>query len=678
MNNIQFSSRSIPFALLFFCVISFGVLIPWLGFYWDDWPAIWYLQVFGPSGFGEVFAVDRPLLGWLFSITTPLLGTSAAAWQIFGILTRWLSVLAFWWFLRALWPDLPFQTAWTALLFAVYPGFKQQFISVTYSHVWILGTTFLISYGCMVWAFRKRELFWPLMIGSWVLSTYTLFSVEYYFGLELLRPFILWILLPTSIYSLHQRLKRIFLLWIPYLIISAGFLVWRLVYYPTERGNVQFFDKLAANPTATVIDLFETVFIDVVNAGVVAWAQIMDFVRLMGFGRGPTLLYLSGILIATAAAIFYLIRLHPEDQTGTVKPIPDRWAIQALPIGGLALLLGGIPFWVTNLPIGLEFPWDRFTLAMMFGSSLLITGIVDLLGRNLLQKAVILGILIGLSSGLHLQYSNLYRREWNLQSDFFRQLTWRAPAIEEDTVLLTAELPFVYFSDNSLTAPLNWIYAPEFDSREMPYLLYAAEARHEQSLENFKPGLEIHQSYRATEFNGSTSQAIVLYFTPPGCLKVVDPATDKKIPQKPRFISDMMPISRPDLIHTSTEQPASPPNSIFGVAPEDVWCYYFERAELARQAGDWQDVAELGDQAFQLEHRLYEVNAPELVTYIEGYAYTDRWQDATRLTLDALDLSERMDRTLCDTWERIIPDTSTSAEKLSALTQMKELLPCLQ
>ncbi len=678
MKNIRFSSSSIPFALLFFCVISFGVLIPWLGFYWDDWPAIWYLHVFGPSGFGDVFAVDRPLLGWLFSITTPVLGTSAAAWQLFGIFTRWLTVLAFWWFLKALWHDQPRQTAWAALLFAVYPGFKQQFISVTYSHAWILGTAFLISYGCMAWAFRKRELFWPLMIGSWVLSAYTLFSVEYYFGLELLRPFILWLLLPGSIYSLQQRLKRVFLLWIPYLLISIGFLVWRLVYYPTERGNVQFFDKLSANPAAAVTDLFETVMIDVFNAGFVAWAQIMDFARLTGFGRGPTLLYLAGILLATAAAIFYLVRLQPGGQTEQVEPPPGRWAKQALSLGALALLLAGIPFWVTNLPIGLEFPWDRFTLAMMFGSSLLITGLVAKLGRTPLQKAVILGILIGLSSGLHLQYSNLYRREWNLQSDFFHQLTWRAPAIEENTLLLTAELPFEYFSDNSLTAPLNWIYAPGFSSREMPYLLYAAEARHEQSLESFDPGLTIHQPYRATEFNGSTSQAVVLYFTPPGCLKVVDPATDKKIPQKPKFISDMMPLSRPDLIHTDTEQPASLPESIFGEAPEDVWCYYFERAELARQAGEWLEVAALGDQAFQLEHKLYEVNAPELITYIEGYAYSGRWQDAARLTLDALQLSERMDRSLCDTWERIRQDPSTGAEKRSALVQMKELLPCLQ
>lgn len=678
MNNIQFSSKSIPFALLFFCIISFGVLIPWLGFYWDDWPAIWYLNVFGASGFGDVFAVDRPLLGWLFSITTPFLGTSAAAWQTFGILTRWLCVLAFWWFLRALWPDHPQQTAWAALLFAVYPGFKQQFISVTYSHAWILETTFLLSLGSMAWALRKRARFWLLIVGSWALSAYTLFSVEYYFGLELLRPIIIWMLLYGREENPIKRLKRTSVIWMPYLLISLAFLAWRLAFYPTERGNVQFFSKLVINPATTLTDLAETVIIDVFNAGIVAWAQIMNFAKMMGYGRGPTMLYLAGIALATAAAIFYLVRLRPAVIDSRVKTVPSHWSRQSLLLGVLALLLAGIPFWVTNLPIGLEFPWDRFTLAMMFGSSLLIAGLVDLLARTHLQKAVILGILIGFSSGLHLQYSNLYRREWNMQSDFFRQLTWRAPAIEENTVLLTAELPFVYFSDNSLTAPLNWIYAPEFNSREMPYLLYAAEARHEQSLEDFEPGLEIHQPYRATEFNGSTSQAIVLYYTPPGCLKVVDPATDKKTPQKPKFISDMMPLSRPDLILPDTKQPANLPGSIFGDAPEDVWCYYFERAELARQAGEWQQVATLGDQALRLDHSLYEVNAPELITYIEGYAYTGRWKDASRMTQEALNLSERMDRILCDTWKRIMQNPYTSAEKLSTLANMKELLPCLQ
>jgi hypothetical protein len=46
-------------------------------------------------------------------------------------------------------------------------------------------------------------------------------------------------------------------------------------------------------------------------------------------------------------------------------------------LGGLALLLGGIPFWMTDLPITLQYPWDRFTLPMMFGASILLVGLLN-------------------------------------------------------------------------------------------------------------------------------------------------------------------------------------------------------------------------------------------------------------------------------------------------------------
>ncbi|MGW8251532.1 MAG: hypothetical protein ACWGO1_12880, partial [Anaerolineales bacterium] len=172
------------------------------------------------------------------------------------------------------------------------------------------------------------------------------------------------------------------LLWIPYLIIIIGFLSWRLVYYPTERGDVQLFDKIAAEPTGTLMELAETAFQDVINAGLVAWAQVLDLVRMTSFGRGPTLLYSAGVIIAVASAIFYLSRLQPASESARSGNRYSSWAKQALPLGAAALLLAGIPFWVTNLPIGLEFPWDRFTLAMMFGSSLVVAGLVDLVARK--------------------------------------------------------------------------------------------------------------------------------------------------------------------------------------------------------------------------------------------------------------------------------------------------------
>ncbi len=679
MSKIRFDIRSIPLALLFFCLISFGLLIPWLGFYWDDLPAIWYLHVFGPSGYGKVFAIDRPLLGNLFMLTTPWLGTSAAGWQLFGIFTRWLSALAFWWFLRGLWQKNLSQITWAALLFAVYPGFKQQFISVTYSHAWLIEALFLLSLGTMGWAFRQPRFFWFLLISSWALSALTLFTVEYYFGLELIRPLFLWLLVndQSDLSTLRSKIKRTISLWIPYILIIISFLYWRLVIHPTARGEVQITGKFIANPIATILDIGRNIVVDMTNAGLVAWAQIFDFRRMTSFGRGPTLLYIVGCLVATAISLIYLFTLRPTTETEAGIQ-SKKWAIQASWAGLIALLFGGIPFWTTNLPIGLEFPWDRFTLAMMFGSSLLVTGLITLLIRNRTPKVILLGVMIGLSIGLHLQYSNLYRREWNSQVKFFWQLSWRAPQIEPNTVLLTAELPFTYFSDNSLTAPLNWTYQPNFSGGRMPYLLYAAEARREVSLPEFKPGIEIRQPYRATEFIGSTSQALVLYYTPPGCLKILDPATDKRIPQKPNFISDMMPLSKPELIKQDANPPAQPPAELYGLEPKPDWCYYFEKAELARQSGNWILVSSLADQGLATGQRLYEVNAPELTTYIEGFAHTARWDAAIRLTDEALLLSERMDRMLCDTWNRILTETPDDSLKADALNVIRDKLPCLR
>ena len=43
---------------------------------------------------------------------------------------------------------------------------------------------------------------------------------------------------------------------------------------------------------------------------------------------------------------------------------------------------------------------------------------------------------------------------------------------------------------------------------------------------------------------------------------------------------------------------------------------------------------------------LYEVNAPELLPYIEGYAHTGNWNSAEELTMKAIGLSSRMTRDL--------------------------------
>jgi hypothetical protein len=680
MKKPAFPLWSVPLALLGLCLISFGVWAPWLGFYWDDWPSIWYLHLFGPTGFLKVFAVDRPALGWLFTLTSSLVGTSPLAWQLFGVLTRWMSCVALWWALRTIWPRNPREVTWVAFLYAIYPGFQQQYIAVTYSQDWLILTLFFTSFGLMILALRQPRRFWLYMGVSWLIAAYVMFADEYYFGLELLRPVFLWLVATQQGLALNRRVRRVLQTWLPYVLVMALFLVWRLFILVSPRGNVQLFDKISANPVSAIAHLLVTMLTDAFKSSFGAWAEPFKFSSFLEAGQPAVLIYVAVVLVTALAAIAYLYWLRfPDAQKEALpeeKPISMPWSLQAISIGCFALLMAGWPFWVTNLPIDLRFPWDRFTLSMMLGASLLFAGLLELVTRAQWQRALLLGLALALAAGLHFNVANEYRKAWNLQKNFFWQLTWRVPEIQPGTLLLTAQLPFTYYSDNSLSAPLNWVYAPGLDTDQMPYLLYALESRLGVNLPDLQADFPVRQSYRATEFNGNTSQALGIYFTPPGCVHVLDPQVDRRLPAKLDSVNRVVPFSDISRIDLTAKPGASPPSSIFGSEPAHDWCYDFEKADRARQLGDWAQVAQSADHALKPEPRLYEANAPELVVFLLGYAHTGQWKKAQALTLEAMQTNIQMKNMLCYNWRQIELDTQKNDQQQAAIAAMNRQLSC--
>ncbi|HEX9028227.1 MAG TPA: hypothetical protein VF823_03555, partial [Anaerolineales bacterium] len=561
-------------------------MIPWLGFYWDDWPSVWYLHLLGPIGFKDVFAIDRPLLGWIFMVTTSIFRESTVGWQLFGIVARWGSCLALWWALRLLWPHNTREVTYVALLYAIYPGFLQQYISVTYSNTWVILIAFFISLGLMIWAIRRPNLKWPLMAASWLLAAFAMFCSEYYFFLEFLRPVFLWMVLGEQANDLRKRIKQIALRWAPYLVVMAVFLYWRIFMLHTPRGEIQLFGQVAASPLSTILTLIQTILHDMFQASFLAWAGTLNFLNVLHMGWALAIIDGIVILVVAVAAVIFLARLHLEPGALPAEsgaPVTRNWANQAILIGLLALFLGGWSFWITGLPIRLKFPWDRFNLAMMMGASLLFAGLVERLIKNRLQKVILLGVAVGLAAGMHFQNSNTYRLEWQAQKELFWQLAWRAPQIKPGTTLLTTDLPLKYYSDNSLTAPLNWVYASDNSSRQMSFMLYDIKVRLGNGLNGLGKGQEIDQPYRATDFTGSTSQAVVFYAPPGGCLQVLDPVFDAGYPLKQKLLSDAIPISDPTDLLGAGGSAARLPGHLFGSEPQHGWCYYFEKADLARQ-----------------------------------------------------------------------------------------------
>lgn len=690
----RFSIHLIPLALLASTILVHGLLIPWLGFYWDDWPTFFFLDRFGSGIFPEAYGVDRPALGWLFSLTTRLVGGSPLAWQVFALLTRWLASLCLWRLLREIWPGRSLETGWVAFLFILYPGFRQQPIAFTYSADWIAISLFFLSLWLMLVAVRlltrqaerrqsllmQKLLPVGLLALSWLLAGYVMFADEYYFGLELLRPVFLWLILGQAFQSWRQRLVRTVLAWLPYLALMAGFLYWRLVIFVSPRGQLQLFEDLASQALRALLNLAVKIAGDLFQSSLGAWLQTLDLRNLLTLPIGLALAVLLLSLLAFGLTYFFFKGL-PFEEMPAGQPEADQrqsWCTQAVLVGFFALLIGGWPFWVTNLPIDLYFPWDRFNLAMMFGASLALAGLVAwrrpyaLRRVTARQSALILALLAGLATSFHFYNANLYRQEWAAQRDFFWQLAWRAPQIKPGTLLLTSKLPFRYYSDNSLTAPLNLIYAPENRTRQLDYLLYSLGARLGSRLPELKPGIPINQPYRVVSYEGSTDATLVFFYDPPRCLKVINPLTDQLLPSKPDGIAEAAPLSRLDRIRSSPE-PLILPVELFGSEPEHGWCYYYQKTELAIQNSDWTEAARLADLALAVPGELSRLKAAELLPFIEAYLRTGQWDTARLLTRSATAKNTKLAESLCPLWYAV---RDSGLGDGSAYTQAIEQLHC--
>jgi len=125
---------SIPILLLFICILSYGILIPTLGLYWDGWPYMWQYHVFGPGGFPQFVSFDRPHSAWIFMLFTWLFGYKLIAYHISILVFHWLAALFMWWTLNIIWTGKQLPNALIAIFFAIYPGFLQQPISLPYIH----------------------------------------------------------------------------------------------------------------------------------------------------------------------------------------------------------------------------------------------------------------------------------------------------------------------------------------------------------------------------------------------------------------------------------------------------------------------------------------------------------------------------------------------------------------
>jgi hypothetical protein len=184
----------------------------------------------------------------------------------------------------------------------------------------------------------------------------------------------------------------------------------------------------------------------------------------------------------------------------------------------------------------------------------------------------------------------------------------------------------------------------------------------------------VKYDFLAGTFSGNTSQTVVFYYSPPKCLRLLDPKIDsvnRLIPDD-TFLRDaaLLSSTAPILTGQASRMPEA-----YGAEPAHGWCYYFEKADLARQAGDWETVTRLGDVAFALDD--YPNDPIERFVFIEGYAHVGDWKKAVELSLSSYEVSKSYTGPLlCALWDRIEKETLHSPEQRFALVQMRDGLGC--
>jgi hypothetical protein len=385
-------------------------------------------------------------------------------------------------------------------------------------------------------------------------------------------------------------------------------------------------------------------------------------------------------MLAAAALAVFLWKMRQREQWA-VDAVGTRWTRQAMLLGLAALLLGMLPVWFTDRQIIVGTYSNRFGLPGMFGASLLVVALITEIIHRPIQRLVLMCLLVGMAVGFHLRVANDYRWSWERQTRFYWQLSWRAPYLQPGTAIFSEGEIFRYVGLYSHAAAINLMYPHSGQPEQLDFWFYSLGRDFLYAVNEFKEGLPLAREFRHYRFDGHTTDGIFIYYNPENdCLKVLLPE-DANVPEIPQITRDFLSTARTDRIQAGPVQPGYPPEEIFGPEPEHSWCYLFQKADLARQLGDWQQVAALGEEAREAGYDpkiLASNTTVEWMPFIEGYARLERWDEAEELSLLAYEQEQGIDARLCDLWSAIEASTSASEARAKVMQSVRSSARCPQ
>jgi hypothetical protein len=590
--------RSAWLESLFLILIAALIYLPNVSrftFHRDDWYYMYDGLVRGAGVFMAMFENLRPLRGPLYADLFALFGTNPLPYHLLLFVWRVLGGVGMGWLIRLLWPRQPRVPFWGAVLFVVYPGFLWWVAGFEYQPMVLSVAAQVFSF-----AFTLKSVTSPspfartVWVGAAILTSWlTLGLVEYAIGMEAFRYLCVYLVVNRDVAKPAWRGAWTALrLTAPSFLGPILFLVWRQFFFENIRKAADVglqMGRLFDSPL-TLLTWVARLFQGAADVLALAWT--VPF-REQYFGGDVKEMLVGLAFTAVAAALFVWFAARRGEQTEG----GERWKAEAMTIGLLGAVAGLAPIIVANRYISFD-RFSHYTLPVSIAAILFVVGLSGFI-TEWRVRAFVMGALVLFAGLTHSAMSARAAQEAEVINQFWWQMSWRAPGIKAGTTLVVTYPGVVYAEGSDIVwGPANFIYYPQAQS-QLPIVVPLPAARMEADLlTNIQTGEELKQVYIVVNYFHYRFDNVLVVTQPAGsCVHVMDSRWLAIAPTEGGTLAEIAKYSKVENILASGEPVLQ--EQVFGREPAREWCYYFLRADLARQNGDWELVSALGTEASQ-------------------------------------------------------------------------------
>ncbi|MBA4385021.1 MAG: hypothetical protein C0410_09815 [Anaerolinea sp.] len=425
-----------------------------------------------------------------------------------------------------------------------------------------------------------------------------------------------------------------------------------MVIYPDQElgygmANVPYlFSNFLKAPADTLVTFFQTIYSDFRFLMVGIWTD-----RII-----PTVIEIKSLtfwlsLVIGVGVTYVLHYFFHKDEAQDGIQLKGKEICRNVVLSLAIFFFGLFPIW-SSLRQVTKGKWaDRFDIPVMFGVVILLITLIFIVVKSIKTRNILLILITGLSISYQIQISNDYRKDFNRQKAFYTQLSWRIPSLEPGTTIFSPGIPAGKEADYSFSMGINMLFNSGTLDPSLDYWFTTPRYFVPSDLVA-DPTIKIEDGLRIFNFKGTASKAVSIYMPDDGCLWVIDHYY-AIYPEKINQLYYYGELTNQDLIGETGPQ-SNHLSKIIDTDPQNTWCYFFEKGDLAQSKGKYQEAVQYYEQA--AADNLTPLEAIEYMPFIKAYAKLGRIDEALALTTASFKRETLSYQSICQVWHDVLEE----------------------